>query len=157
MKRHFIHCALLGALLSSSNILLADSLAVIVNPANKLSAATTAELQRYFKAEKTKTPDGVKLVIVMQEAPRPEREMALKAIYKMTETEYSAYFVEATFTGAVASAPKTFPSGAALKKFVAVTPGAIGYIRDSELDETVKALKIDGKSPADPDYSLKVN
>jgi ABC-type phosphate transport system substrate-binding protein len=72
----------------------------------------------------------------------------------MSESEYNDYFVGQTFTGAVASAPKTFPNGATVKAFVAQTPGAIGYVRASDVDSSVKALKVDGKSPSDADYSL---
>jgi hypothetical protein len=132
----------------------ADQLAIIVNPASPLSDVSTADLQKYFKAEKTKTPDGIKVVIVMQEVGRPERDAALKLIYKMSEDEYSDYFVGQTFTGAVAAAPKTYRSVATIKKYVAETPGAIAYIRASDADDTVKVLKVSGKSPGDADYKL---
>ncbi len=130
------------------------ALAIIVNPSNKMDGTTAKELQRYFKAEKSKTPEGLKLIIVMQEAGRPERDAALKNIYKMNEAQYTNYFVEATFTGAVANAPKSL-SNVALKKFVATTPGAIGYVRSTDVDESVKVLKIDGKSIDEPDYLLR--
>jgi ABC-type phosphate transport system substrate-binding protein len=134
----------------------AGELAVVVNRASPLSDLSSVELVKYFKAEKTKTPGGTKLTIVMQDAGRPERDAALKFIYKMSEAEYSEYFVEATFTGAVATAPKTLSSGAAVKKFVAETPGGLGYVFASETDDSVKVLKIDGKSPGEADYKLKV-
>ncbi|HWA85618.1 MAG TPA: hypothetical protein VG710_05300 [Opitutus sp.] len=135
----------------------AADLAVVVNKTCGLDGVGAAELTKYFKAEKSKTPDGTKLVIVVQDVGRPERAAALKGIYKMSESEYSEYFVEATFTGAVAAAPKALPTGAAVKKFVAETPGGIGYIRDSDVDDTVKVVKIDGKSPGAADYPLKTN
>jgi hypothetical protein len=134
----------------------AEDLAIIVNKTNSLENITSAELVKYFKAEKSKAPDGKKIVIVMQDAGRPERAAALKDIYKMSETEYNDYFVEATFTGAVAAAPKALPSGAAVKSFVAETPGGLGYALSSEADASVKVLKIDGKAPGDADYKLKM-
>ena len=132
----------------------ADHLAVIVGKTSKLDDVSSADLQRYFKAEKSKTPDGVKLVIVMLDLGRPEREAALRSIYKMSEAEYNDYFVGATFTGAVQSAPKALPSVAAVKKFVAETPGAIGYVRASDADDTVKSLKVDGKAPGEAGYKI---
>jgi len=134
----------------------ADDLAIIVNKTNSLDSISSADLAKYFKAEKSKAPDGKKLVIVMQDVGRPERAAALKDIYKMSETEYNDYFVEATFTGAVAAAPKALPSGAAVKSFVAETPGGIGYVVSGDADASVKVLKIDGKAPGDADYKLKV-
>src|ERR1041385_4053831 len=133
-----------------------DQLAIIVNKSSKLEDVSIGDLQKYFKAEKTKTPDGVKVVIVMLDVGRPERDAALKNIYKMSDTEYNDFFVSATFTGAVQAAPKTLPSAAAMKKYVADTAGAIGYIRASEADDSVKVLKIGSKSPGEGDYSLKM-
>jgi hypothetical protein len=134
----------------------AADLAVIVNKTSALVNVSSTDLARYFKAEKTKAPDGKKLVIVMQEAGLPEREAALKGIYKMTEAEYADYFVEATFTGAVESAPKAMPTAVAVKKFVAEVPGGIGYVQLGDADDSIRILKIDGKLPGEPDYKLKI-
>lgn len=142
-------------LLLSHRMLGEGTLAVIVNPANKLDGVTTKELQRYFKAEKTKTPEGLRLVIVMQDVGRPERNAALKNIYKMNEAQYTNFFVEATFTGSVTAAPKSVASGAAVKRFIAATPGGIGYVLSSDIDKSVKSLKVDDKNPEDSDYPLK--
>ena len=134
----------------------ATQLAIIVNKACSLDNVTTAEVQKYFKADKSKTPDGTKIVIVMQDVGNPDRDAALRAIYKMSEAEYNDFFVGQTFTGAVAAAPKALPSSAAVKQFVAATPGAISYVRASDADDSVKILKVDGKSPGDADYGLKL-
>ena len=134
----------------------AGQLAIIVGKSSSLDSITTAEMQKYFKAEKTKLPDGTKIVIVMHDVGLPEREAALANIYKMSEAEYNDYFVGQTFTGAVAAAPKAFSSAAAVKQYVAATPGAIGYLRASDADDTVKVLKVDGKAPGEADYKLKM-
>jgi len=134
----------------------AADLAIIANKSTKLDNVSTADLKRYFKAEKTKTPDGTKLVVVACDQGTPERAAALAGLYAMNEAEYSDYFVEATFTGAVAAAPKSLASAAAVKAFVASTPGALGYVKGSETDDSVQVLKIDGKLPGEAGYKLKV-
>jgi hypothetical protein len=154
MKRLLLLCSL-GLSFAVANVRGGD-LAIVVNKASALADISSADLAKYFKAEKGKTPDGKKLVIVMQEAGHPEREAALKGIYKMSEAEYTDYFVEATFTGSVESAPKALPGAVAIKKFVAETPGGIGYVQASETDDSIKVLKIDGKLPGDADYKLKI-
>jgi len=131
-------------------------LAVIVNKSSSLSDVSSADLQKYFKAEKTKSPSGVKLVMVMADVGRPERTAALKTIYSMSEAEYNDYFVGQTFTGAVAAAPKALPTPAEIKLYVSQTPGAIAYIRASDADDSVTVLKIGGKLPGDADYGLKM-
>ena len=134
----------------------AAGLAIIVNKASKFSDLSLADLQKYFRAEKTKSPDGIKIIIVMADVGRPERGAALKTIYNLSEAEYNDYFVGQTFTGAVSAAPKALPSPAAIKLYVAQTPGAIAYVRASDADDSVTVLKIGGKSPGDADYPLKM-
>jgi len=131
-------------------------LAIVVNKACKLDDVSSSDLAKYFKADKSKAPDGTKLVIVMQDTGRAERNAALKGIYKMSEEAYTEHFVEATFTGAVTAAPKALPSAAAVKKFVAETAGGIGYIRGSDADDSVKVLKVDGQAPGEANYRLKL-
>lgn len=147
----------LGTLIAAATARAQDKaghLAIVVNKGSGLSEVSSAELAKFFKAEKTKAPDGSKVVIVMQEAGRPEREAALQNIYKMSDGEYNKYFLQATFTGAVASAPKALANGRSVLAFVAANPGALGYVKGDETDDTVKVLKIDGKVPGDAGYSL---
>ena len=44
-----------------------------------------------------------------------------------------------------------------MRKFVFNAPGAIGYLRTSEVDNTVKVVKIDGRFPEDKNYSLQID
>ena len=74
----------------------------------------------------------------------------------MEEADYAKYFLQATFTGQVPAAPRTLSGAATAKQFVSVTPGAVGYVRGSDVDDSVKTLKVDGKSPGEAGYALKV-
>jgi len=132
-----------------------SDLAVIVNKAVGLNDVSISTLSRYFKGEKTKAPDGTKMVVVMFDLGHAERAAALKGIYKLSESEYNDYFVCAIFTGSVSTAPRVLASGGAIKEFVASTTGGISYVMGSDVDDSVKVLKIDGKSPGDPDYPLR--
>ena len=60
-----------------------DQLAIIVGKSSSMDAVTAADLQKYFKAEKSKTPDGTKIVIVMQDVGQPARDAALHEIFQM--------------------------------------------------------------------------
>jgi len=131
-----------------------NDLAIIVGKNNALDTVTTAEILKIFRAEKRKGADGVKFVIVMREPGAAERALILSKLYGMEEDDYTKYFLQATFVGMVQSAPRELPSAAAMRQFVAATPGAIGYLRAGELDDSVRALKIDGKAVGDPDYKL---
>jgi ABC-type phosphate transport system substrate-binding protein len=134
---------------------LADDLAIVMGADSATDNVTSAELVKIFRGEKGHTADGKKIVVVMRQPGSPERAAALDGIYGMSEQEFKTYFLQATFTGAVASAPKTQNSVDGLKAYLAKTPGAIGYVFAKDVDASVKVVKIDGKGPGDDGYKLK--
>jgi ABC-type phosphate transport system substrate-binding protein len=148
--------SVLGLFLLAGACLADETLAVIVPKSSGIDSLSASDLQRIFKGEKAKGPDGVKLVVVMREAGSAERDAALAGIYKMGEADYNKYFLQATFTGAVQAAPKSLSSPAAMKAFVGTTTGAIGYVKSADADDSVKVVKVDGKAPSDPGYPLKL-
>ena len=74
----------------------------------------------------------------------------------MNESDFSRHFLQGVFTGEVFVSPKTLASPVGVRKFVFNVPGAIGYIRASDMDSTVKAIRVDGRLPSDREYSLRV-
>jgi ABC-type phosphate transport system substrate-binding protein len=134
----------------------AGDLAIVVAKNRGLDNVTSDELTKIFRAEKTKGADGLRFVLIAREPGSPERAAALAGIYKASEDDYAKYFLQATFTGLVASAPRPFSSPATLRQFVSGTPGAIGYLRGSDVDDSVKILKVDGHAPGDAEYPLKI-
>lgn len=134
----------------------ASDLAIVVGKNSALESVSSAELLKILRAEKTKGPDGVKFILTMREPGSAERAAVLSQVYQMSEADYTKYFLQATFTGAVTVAPKQIAGAAALRQFLGTTPGAIGYMRASEVDETLKTVKVDGKAPGEADYRLKI-
>jgi phosphate transport system substrate-binding protein len=133
----------------------ADDLAIIVAKSVAIDNVTSDDLGRIFRCEKTDGPNGVKLTIYNREKGAPERQVVLKEIYHMNDGAYSRFFMQAVFTGALTSAPKIISGAAAMKRLAADNPGAVTYVFASQVDDSVKALKIDGLAPGDPGYPLK--
>jgi hypothetical protein len=75
----------------------------------------------------------------------------------MSEATYQDYLLKGLFTGDVFLSPKILASPSVVRKFVLNAPGAIGYLRASDVDNTIKVLKIDGRVPEDKDYALQVD
>jgi ABC-type phosphate transport system substrate-binding protein len=117
-----------------------DEVAIIVNSANTVSSLTPADLHRIYMGDKSTWPNGKHILLVMAPPGSPERATILKDVYKMTETDYSKYFLQATFTGAVSAPPKDAASTSEVKQFVAANPGAIGYVKQDDADNSVKVL-----------------
>ena len=52
--------------------------------------------------------------------------------------------------------PKTLSTPVGVRKFIFNVPGAIGFLRASDVDATVKVLRIDELLPEDRGYKLRV-
>ena len=82
-------------------------------------------------------------------------KIVLKKVYRMTEGEFKKYWLQKIFVGDLTSIPVSLGSNESMKVFVSRVPNAIGFVDAAMVDETVKVLKIDGRSPGDADYVLK--
>jgi len=145
-KRHTVCLCLrafgLLALLSLSNFAISadDQVAIIVNTSNSVGSLAPADIHRIFLGDKSTWPNGKHIFLVMAPPGSSERAIVLKDIYKMSEAEYAKYFLQAAFTGAVSAPPKDAASAAEVKQLVAANPGAIGYVKAQDADDSVKVL-----------------
>jgi hypothetical protein len=80
----------------------------------------------------------------------------LREVYRMNESDFSRHFMQGLFTGEVFVSPKTLASPVGVRKFVFNVPGAIGYVRATDVDDTVKVIRVNGHLPDDKDYSLRI-
>ena len=133
-----------------------EDLAVIVNKSNSVDNLSLDDLRKIFLAQRTRWPNGRKVTVVMREQGRAERAAALRLIYRMREQEFNRYFLNIKFTGETLEEPKLLSSVDGMLKFVFNVPGAIGYARASEVDSSVKVLRIEGLAPGQTGYKLKL-
>jgi ABC-type phosphate transport system substrate-binding protein len=133
-----------------------ENLAIVVNRSNPVENLSTSELRRIFLGERGHWPNGRRITIVMMEPGQPERDVVLRDVFRMTETEFSNHFLHGVFTGEVLVSPKTLATPVGVRKFVFNVPGAIGYLRASDVDASVKVLRIDERYPDDKAYPFHV-
>jgi hypothetical protein len=117
-----------------------DEIDVIVNKANDISELSAADAKKIFMGDKSVWPNGKRVTIVMFNAGSSERVVVLRDIYKMTEADYSKYFLQAAFTGRIQAPPKEVGTAAQIKQFVAGNPGAVSYVKSTDVDDTVKVV-----------------
>lgn len=134
----------------------AENLAIVVNRSNPVENLSTSELRRVFLGERGHWPNGRRITIVMIEPGQPERDVVLRDIFRMTETEFNNHFLHGVFTGEVLVSPKTLATPVGVRKFVFNVPGAIGYLRASDVDASVKVVRIDERYPDDKAYPFHV-
>ena len=131
-------------------------LAIVVNKSNPADNLSLVELRRIFLGQQSRWPSGRRIVVVMQERGQPEREAVLREILRMSEDEYREHFLRGLYTGQIFASPKTVADPSVVRRFVFNAQGAIGYLRASDVDGSVKVVRIDGHLPSDLDYKLQL-
>jgi len=131
-------------------------LAIIVNQANPVDQLSLAELQAIFLGERSHWPNGRRITLVMMESGHPEREAMLRQVCRMSESDFRRRILQGLFTGEVLVSPKTLATPVGVRKFIFNVPGAIGYLRPEDVDDSVKVIRIDGHLPGDEEYALRI-
>jgi ABC-type phosphate transport system substrate-binding protein len=134
----------------------AEPLAIVVNRSNPMSEISLADLRKLYRGQKSRWSNGRRVTLVMRDPGTPEREAILQTLYGVDEDAYRRGFLQAVFTGEAIGAPRVLASPNGVLRFVFNVPGAIGYVRASEVDATVKTLRVDGHLPGEAGYRLEV-
>jgi len=134
-----------------------DTLAIVVNRSNPVDSLSFPELRKIFMGEQDHWSNGRRITVVMLEPGRAERQAVLSQIYKMDEKDFNQYFLHSMFTGELHAAPKALGSSTEVLKFVFNIPGAIGYLKPSEVNDSVKVVRIDSRLPGEKDYAIRLH
>ena len=148
--------ALLAAPSAASAPPSAEPLAIVVNKANPVDDISLADLRRIYRGQRGRWSNGRRVTLVMRDPGAPERDAILRSLYGVDEEEYRRGFLQSIFTGEAGDAPKMLATPNGVLRFVFNVPGAIGYVRASEVDDSVKTLRVDGRLPGETGYGLAV-
>jgi phosphate transport system substrate-binding protein len=132
-----------------------EGLAIIVNQANSTADLTMKDLRAVFLGERSHWSNGRRITLVMME-PGLERDAVLREVCRMSESDFRRHFLQGLLTGEVLVSPKNLATAVGVRKFVFNVPGAIGYLRPEDADESVKIVRLNGLLPSDADYILRV-
>ena len=133
----------------------ADDVAVIVNRGNPITSLSMIQLRKIVLAQEAKWPSGGRIIVWMAPPGHPERSRTLKVVCGMTETDYTLHFMHASFNGDGGDPPKAAPSGSQLRQSIAGAVNAVGFIKASQVDDSVKVIAIDGALPGQAAYKLR--
>ncbi len=121
-------------LLAMNNALAGD--VVVIGHAN-LGKLDVAMVQKVFTGKLVKI-DGIDVTAVNVKSG-PLRDQFLQTFLQQTDAKYTAYWAIRLFVGKGAPPPE-LSSPAEVVKFVQSTPGAIGYVDESDLVDSVRVL-----------------
>lgn len=118
---------------------MSDALAsdVVVIGHADMGKLDAAMVQKIFTGKLVKV-NGVDVTAVNVK-PGPLRDQFLQNFLQQTDAKYTAYWAIRLFVGKGAPPPE-LSSPAEVIKFVESTPGAIGYVDESDLVDSVRIL-----------------
>jgi len=134
-----------------------EGLAIIVNRRNPVANVTLGQLREILFGEKKWWSSKHQVTLASMRRGTPERQAVLRTIYQMNERDFGAYFLFEVFRGELSSSPTILENPTEVKKFIATTPGAVGYVRASDVDDSVKVLRVNGLLPGDDGYPVRLS
>lgn len=114
---------------------------VVVNPANAVRSTTRSDLERIWRRKTAFWPNGTPVVPLNLPGGEPLRRSFQEKVLRSGDEELAQWWNRAYFQGV--PPPVVLQTGAAVRAFVAATPGAVGYIPAAEADATVVVLEVD--------------
>ena len=114
-------------------------IAIIVNPANS-HTLTDDELKKAFLGKLKKFPDGSSMVVVNQKTG-DIRDTFEMSVIKKRPRQVKAYWSKMVFSGK-ARPPIELEDDDDIIAFVAKESGAIGYIDETNINKSVRVIKV---------------
>ena len=128
-------------------------LAVVVAHGSSVQDVRLSELKRIFTNEGDSDPSGQRYVPFNHPPHTTDRVAFDKIVLGMSPDDVSQFWIERKIRG-LSGPPRSVDSLSLLLRLIARLPGGIGYARPSQLTSDVRAVRVNGKLPNDPDYPL---
>jgi ABC-type phosphate transport system substrate-binding protein len=132
----------------------AGDIAVVVNPGTPVTELTLADVRKVFLGERQYWNKDVPVIVLVRAPVAREREVVLKTIYQMTESQFKQYWVAKIFRSEAVSAPKIVYSSDMTNQLLSVIPGSIAFMEARGVDPKLKIVKVNGRMPGEAGYPL---
>src|SRR5437588_3572799 len=98
--------ALLAGAASASAQSKLNDIAVVVNPAAPVNELTLSEARKIFRGDRQYWTKDLPIVLLVRNPPSREREVILRTLYSMTESEFKQYWIAKIFRAEATTGPK---------------------------------------------------
>jgi ABC-type phosphate transport system substrate-binding protein len=129
--------------------------AVVVQPDTPASNLSLAEVRRIFLGDRQYWTANTPVVLLIRAPVARERDVVLKIIYQMSESQFKQYWIAKIFRAESVSAPKVVYSNDMASELVTALPGAIAFIDARDVRPGTKVLRVDGRLPGESGYPLR--
>jgi len=128
--------------------------AIVVRPDVPVDGLTFQEVRELLMGDRQFWKPGLRVSLLMRAPATRERDVILKTVYRMTESEFRRYWIEKVFRAEAQAGPKIVYSNEAATELVASIPGAVAFVDATQVPKGLKVLRIDGALPGDKGYRL---
>lgn len=135
----------------------AKDIALISNKSNHLVDVALPELVKICKGQTSRWPDGKAVSVVIRDPALPEMRLVLEKVYGLSKEEVTALIATANHNRVNHPAVVLADSDQDLVKKVESTPGAIGLVDVYAITGAVTVVRVGGKLPLEPGYTLHGN
>lgn len=129
--------------------------AIVVNPHVPVDDISLEDLRKIFLGERQFWSSNMPVVPLIRPQGSPEREVLLRVIFKMSESEYKKYWLAKVFRAEATNEPAVAPTASFANDAVSAIPGSITCENVKDVPHGAKVLRIDGHKPGDPGYPLR--
>lgn len=148
----FLCLSLSGSLAAQSRDI---DVAVVVHPDTPISNLSLAEVRKVFLGDRQYWTTNTPVVLLIRAPIARERNVVLKVIYQMSESQFKQYWIAKIFRAESATAPKVVYSNDVANELVTAIPGAIAFIDAHDVKPGAKVVRVDGHLPGEPGYPLR--
>jgi ABC-type phosphate transport system substrate-binding protein len=133
------------------------SIAVIVNPRNSTQSISLAELRNIFLGTQQFWKDGTQIVPILRAPSARERDVLLRRVLLMSDLQFQQYWRKRRVAHKAGREPIAVVSNGMQMQTVALESGAIALVGTSDLNSSVKVLRVGGHRPGSAAYPLKTS
>ena len=123
----------------------AHHMAVVVSKQNGVTALTSGQLSKIFRAETKKWPDGKSIQLVLHRASSGEA-ITLQRLNKMSAQQWHSWVAEHKDSVVLVDSDND------VLNYVQNAPGAVGLVDVRSLNDRVNIIRVGGKVPMEDGY-----
>jgi hypothetical protein len=129
------------------------TLAIVVGKDSKIDNLSRTLLRRAYLSERPTGPDGKRLIPLNHPPRTPDRVGFDRIVLDMNPDQVGRFWIDRRIRGG-AHPPRVVDNVTTLRRLLSQLPGTLAYLRPNQLDDSVKAIAVDGKELDDERYPV---
>src|SRR5260370_41220935 len=130
-------------------------IALVADPDIPVSNLTLAEVRKVFRGERQYWNTNLAVVLLIRAPVARERDVVLKIIYQMSESQFKQFWIAKIFRAESATAPKVVYSNDMANELVSAIPGAIAFVDARDVRPGTKGIPVAGHPPPEAAHPFR--